>query len=160
MTASGVIYGFCHMWAFRTSEITFFTLFCWNLSLLDFTAALITCSTTLDFTNVSHQHEKGRENMNCCELMSRVTHVSQAVMKQPVFFKLQQKAPKSGFFIFMFFFFFHKTQAAAKNWNNTARLETWKICKAESILVNGEMMCESVLDVQIKKIDSQLQYGL
>lgn len=86
--------------------------------------------------------------------MSRVTHVSQPVMKQPVFFfKPQQKAPKSGF---LFFFFSHKTQAAAKNWNNTARLETWKISKAESILVNGEMMCESVLDVQIKKIDSQL----
>lgn len=70
------------------------------------------------------------------------------------------RKPQSLAFLFLCFFFFHKTQAAAKNWNNTARLETWKICKAESILVNGEMMCESVLDVQIKKIDSQLQYGL
>lgn len=69
---------------------------------------------------------------------------------------LQAETESPKVWLFNFFFFFHKTQAAAKNWNNTARLETWKICKAESILVNGEMMCESVLDVQIKKIDSQL----
>lgn len=75
--------------------------------MLDFTAALITCSTTLNFTNVSDQHEKGRENKNCCELMSRVTHVSQPVMKQPVFFfKPQSKVLKSVIS-------FHVTQAAA-----------------------------------------------
>lgn len=82
--------------------------------------------------------------------MSRVTHVSQPVMKQPVFFfKPQSKVLKSVIS-------FHVTQAAAaKNWNTTARLETWKVCKAESVLINVKMMCESVPSVQIKKIDSQ-----
>lgn len=138
--------------SFQNIRDYIFHTFSWNLSLLDFTAALITCSTTPDFTNVSDQHEKDRENKNCCELMSRVTHVSQPVMKQPVFFfKLQPKALKS-----VIFFFFHVTRAVAKNRNTTARLETRKICEAESILINGKMMCESVLNVQIKKIDSRL----
>jgi len=104
--------------SFQNIRDYIFHTFCWNLSLLDFAAALITCSTTPDFTNVSDQDEKGRENKNCCELMSRVTHVSQPVMKQPMFFfKPLQRALKSGIF-------FDLRQATAKNRNTTAGLET------------------------------------